>query len=330
VVRQETVGYHLRVRSPARPESATAFAPASVANVVVGFDVLGFAFGAVGDRVTVTRTAEAGLVRVVAVDGVVPDLPTDARRNTASVALLALVDAVHPRCGFDVAVHKGIPLGSGMGGSAASAVGAVVAANALLDESLPRESLLGYALAGEQAASGAPHADNAAPCLFGGLVAVVAGDVPRVVPIPVPARVLCVLVHPHLTIETRAARAVLRREIPLGEHVRQSARLAGFLAGCFHDDLELIARSMEDLVVEPQRAGLIPGFAEAKAAALGAGALGFGIAGSGPSVFAWVPSASVAADVVLGVRAALERQGLGVDSWTGPIEPRGAALVADR
>lgn len=307
--------------------TTTAFAPATVANVSVGFDLLGFACGGVGDSITVTRTDRAGEVLVEAIDGVVTDLPRDPRRNTASVALLAMLEDLRPDCGFRVSVRKGIPLGSGMGGSAASAVGAVVAANRLLDEPLAREDLLVYALAGEQAASGAPHADNAAPCLFGGLTAVVSTRPLCVVPIPVPPAVRCVLVHPHLTIETRRAREVLRREIPLGEHTAQSMRLAGFLSGCFTGDLERIGASLEDLIVEPQRSRLIPGFDDAKAAAHEGGALGLGIAGSGPSVFAWVVSEDAARRVELGVRRAFAAHGLTTDAWVSPIRAAGAECV---
>lgn len=306
---------------------ATAFAPATVANVCVGFDVLGFALAGIGDRATVTRTDEERVVTVESITGVVTELPTEARRNTASVAIHALLEQRKPRCGFRVTLHKGIPLGSGMGGSAASAVAAVVAANRLLDEPLPKTELLGFAAAGEQAASGAPHADNAAPCLHGGLTAVVATDPLRAVSIPVPDAMQCVLVHPHMTIETRQARAVLRTEITLGEHTRQSMRLCGFVAGCFSGDLALIASSMDDLLVEPQRSRLIPGFAEAKAAAREAGAVGFGIAGSGPSVFAWVDSAQRGAAVESAVREAFARQGLQTDSWVAPIHREGAACI---
>ena len=306
--------------------AVTGFAPATVANVGVGFDVLGFALEGIGDRVTVSA-AEDGVV-VEAVTGVVTDLPTDPQRNTASVALLALLRDLQPGHGFRVRIDKGIPLGSGMGGSAASAVGAVVAANALLARPLAREKLLKYALLGEQAASGAPHADNAAPCLFGGLTAVVSADPPEVVPIPLPDALLCVLVHPRMRIDTREARAVLRPEIALSEHVRQSMRLSGFLAGCFRGDLGLIGRSMDDCIVEPQRSKLIPGFDEAKAVARAGGALGFGIAGSGPSVFAWAASQTVARVVQQGVVGAFERHGLAVDSWIAPIDDQGARAVS--
>jgi len=309
-------------------DSVTVFAPATVANVGVGFDVLGFALDGIGDRVTVRRTDGPAEVEVESIRGVVSDLPTDPRRNTASVALLALLDDVAPSHGFCVAVDKGIPLGSGMGGSAASAVGAVAAANRLLDRPLPMQRLLIHAAAGERAASGAPHADNVAPCLYGGMTAVVSPEPLEVVPIPVPEDLLCVLVHPHLRIETRDARSALRDQIGLAEHVAQSMKLSGFLAGCFRGDAGLAGRSTVDLIVEPQRARLIPGFFEAKAAALDNGALGFAIAGSGPSVFAWVTSEAAGRAIELEIRSVFERQGLGSDGWVCPIQRRGAEPVS--
>jgi homoserine kinase len=309
--------------------AATAFAPATVANVAVGFDVLGFAFDGPGDRVAVTRDDSSTGVTVERIGGVVPDLPLDPRRNTASVALLSLVAGEALPHGFKLSIEKGIPLGSGMGGSAASAVAAVVAANALLDRPLETRALLPHCLAGEEAASGAPHADNAAPCLFGGLTAVVATDPPEVVSVPVPAGVSCVLVRPHLRIDTRDARQVLPQSVPLADHVKQTMKLSGFLAGCFRGDADLVRRSMADLLVEPVRSRLIPGYAEARKSALGAGALGFGIAGSGPSVFAWVDSPDVARRVEAGVRDAFTARGIAVDAWSGAVRARGAAVVED-
>jgi homoserine kinase len=292
----------------------------------VGFDVLGFAFGAVGDRVTVRRGPREGGVVVDAITGVVPDLPRDPARNTASVAIRSIVEARRPDHGFRVSIEKGIPLGSGMGGSAASAVAAVVAAGRLLDSPMGLAEMLHHALAGEAAASGAPHADNAAPCLHGGLTAVVSGDLPEVVSIPVPEGWLAVLVHPHLTIETRRARSVLPADLPLSRHVEQSMRLAGFLVGCFRADAELVSRSMVDLVAEPSRSALIPGFEDVKRAAREGGAFGFGIAGSGPSVFAWVQTAEAAERVEAAMCAAFERHGLPADGFRGPISRSGAVL----
>jgi homoserine kinase len=311
---------------------ATAFAPATVSNVAVGFDILGFAVEAAGDEVTVTIT-EGDSVRVVEVLDATGTLapgaiPLDPAQNTATVGLIKLLEDARPGFGFDVSVRKGIALGSGMGGSAASAVAALVAANSLLAEPLPKESLLAYALAAERVACGASHPDNAAPSLFGGLTLIVSTDPLRRVRLPVPRGLLAVLVHPHVRVDTRDSRAILRPTVPLADHVRQSARLAGLVAACFTDDVELMKSCLEDVLIEPQRAALIPGFARVKAGALEAGALGASISGSGPSVFALVDDDETAARVREVMVGAFKSSGVGaVDSWVSPVSEKGARVI---
>jgi homoserine kinase len=307
--------------------SATAFAPATVGNAAVGFDILGFALEGVGDRVTVERTA-GPTVSIESVSGVAGcgTIPLDPARNTATVGLLEMVRELRLRSGFRVRIEKGIPLGSGMGGSAASAVGGVVAANALLEERLPDDQLLRYALLGEQAASGSAHADNAAPCLYGGLVLDLGSG--GVVRLPVPPGIRCVLVHPHLKLETREMRGVLRPEVPLEAFVRQGALLAGFISGCYEGDLARIGRCLADVVIEPQRERFIPGFLDAKRAALEAGALGFSISGSGPSVFAWAAGEEPARDIQTAIRRELRRHRVESDAWISPIRATGAQVVS--
>lgn len=311
-------------------DRAAAFAPATVANVCAGFDVLGFALDGPGDRVDlrIEREGHRPGVVIERVEGVVTDLPTDPARNTAAVALAALLEAtgLHWRC--RVSLHKGIPLGSGMGGSAASAVAAVVAANALLDPPLAPEVLLRFAAAGEAAASGTAHADNIAPSLLGGVTVLVGASPPRAIALPLPQGVICVLIHPRIRIDTREARAALPRQIPLGLHVEQSMRLAGFLAGCFRGDLGLLGDSMFDGIAEPVRAARIPGFAAARDVARDAGAFAFGIAGSGPSVFAWTADATAAPAIDGAVRAVFGRHGIDCDSWIAPLGAVGARPVA--
>ena len=311
--------------------SATAFAPATVANVAVGFDVLGFAVEAVGDRVKVTTTEQPSItLREVTDAGGAhfgPEIPLDPARNTATVGLIALLDEQRPGFGFEVSVSKGIALGSGMGGSAASAVASLVAANSLLARPLDTEALLPYALLGEQAASGAIHPDNVTPCLLGGLTLITSLSPFRCVRLPVPREILTVLVHPHVRVDTRGARKLLRPEVPLADFVRQTAAIAGFVAGCYTGDLELIRESIRDHVVEPQRAALIPAFAEVKAAAKEAGALGASISGSGPTVFAWATSPEMAERVRHSMlRAFREHGGTEVDSWVSPVSELGARV----
>ncbi len=310
-----------------RRDRATAFAPASVGNVAVGFDILGHSVAALGDRVTATRRNEPG-VSIRSIRGVVLDLPLVAERNTAGMAALALARALGLEYGFDLDVLKGIPLGSGLGGSAASAVAAVVATAALVDEPLDRTQLLRFAMQGEKVASGSVHADNIAPSLYGGLVLTVGIDDPHVKQIPVPATVRCVLVHPHMVLATREARAILKPTVPLSDVIWQQANLAGFLAGCYTGDLPLIRESLLDVVIEPQRQVLIPGFAEVKRSALEAGALGCSISGAGPTVFAWTEVAAAEA-VREGMVAAFRRHGLESDSWVSGLDPQGARVVED-
>lgn len=304
---------------------ATAFAPASVGNVAIGFDILGFAVDALGDRVTVSCSSTPG-VRIASITGVADDLPLEAERNTAGRALLALTEAAMPPFGLEVHIDKGIPLGSGLGGSAASAVAAVVAANALLDTPLSSTVLLTCAMHGEAVASGSLHADNVAPSLFGGLVLTVGIDQPQVKRLPVPAGTRAVIVHPRVFLSTKEARAILRREVPLSDFVRQTANLAGFIAGCYTGDLDLIRGCLRDVVIEPQRRHLIPGFGDVRAAALSAGALGCSISGAGPTMFAWAMdiTAQAVREAMVGEFA---RHDVAVDHWVVDPGAAGARLV---
>jgi homoserine kinase len=297
-----------------------------VGNVAIGFDILGFAIEALGDRVTVSATQNPE-VEICAVRGIAGELPHAARDNTAGRALLALAEAVRPSFGFRVEIDKGIPLGSGLGGSAASAVAAVVAANALLPQPLERLELLKFAMAGEAVASGARHVDNIAPSLFGGLVLTVGIDQPRIKQIPVPAQVRAVVVHPHMFLATSRARAILKGTVELSDFVWQTAHLAGFISGCYTEDLDMIRASFEDVVIEPQRAALIPGFADVRQAAMAAGALGCSISGAGPSMFAWCLEAQAPA-VSGAMRGAFTRYGLASDEWTVELRSAGARLVS--
>lgn len=304
---------------------ATAFAPASVGNVGVGFDVLGHALEGAGDRATVVRTG-SGKVVVAAIRGVVTALPLEAERNTAGRALLSLLAHAPRGTGFELELDKGIALGSGMGGSASSAVAALVAANATLDAPVSNDVLYECALDGEAAASGGRHGDNVAPILLGGLVVAPAQGSP--VPVPVPRDLHCALAHPHFVLETRRARAALAGTYDLHDFVAQSEGLALVLAGCFRGDLDLIRRGLRDVLVEPRRAPLIPGFAAVKAAALDAGALGSSISGAGPSVFAWCAGRGIAERAARAMQAAFRVAGLESDALVSPVAAPGARVEA--
>lgn len=304
----------------------TVFAPASMGNVAVGYDILGAAVDGLGDRVTVRRLPESE-VRVGSITGRVTDLPTHPPDNTATAALLDLKEVRGLDFGFEVSIDKGIPLGSGLGGSAASAVGAVVAAAHLLPETPSREALLPHALAGEAVASGALHPDNVAPCLHGGLVLTREMDPPDVIPVPVPTGVQCVLVRPDRVLPTREARACLPETLPLADSVRQTAHFGAFVAGCYRDDLALVGRSLRDLIVEPHRAQLVPGFADVQAAAMEAGALGCSLSGAGPTLFAWCDGEDEAHAVHDAMIEAFTRHNVPTEAWISTIPETGARVV---
>ena len=305
-------------------QTAIAFAPATVGNVGIGFDILGHTFPAIGDRVRATRSARPG-VRITAVTGVAGELPREAARNTAGMAAMSLAQSLALPFGIELEIDKGIPLGSGLGGSAASAVAAVVAVNELLDQPVSQIELLTHAVEGEAVASGSRHADNIAPSLFGGLVLTVGIDEPRVKQIPVPPEIRCVLVHPRIFLATRAARAILNDTVSLSDVVWQTANLAGFLAGCYTNDFALIRAAFEDVLIEPQRARLIPGFAAVKRSALQQGAIGCSISGAGPSVFAWCEQSKAKA-ICDAMVLAFKHEGLDCDQWIAAIGTSGARV----
>ncbi|PEN13670.1 homoserine kinase [Longibacter salinarum] len=304
---------------------ATAYAPSSVGNVAVGYDVLGCIADVAGDRVTVRRLDEP-VVRLGSVSGLVTDLPSDPEENTATAGLLKMITDLNLDYGFEVCLEKGIPLGSGMGGSAASAVGAAVAANAVLDDPMPLDSVFRYALVGEAVASGAVHPDNVAPSLYGGVVLTRSVDPPDVISVPVPEELRCVLVHPDRSIATRDARARLPNALKYADIVRQTAHIGAFIAGCYKGDIDLIGRSLRDFIVEPYRAALIPGFADLQRGAMDAGALGCSLAGAGPSCFAWT-RAEDAAEVQTAMQSVFSRQDIPADAWITRLDAPGARIV---
>lgn len=313
---------------PAHPRTtATACAPASVGNIGVGFDLLGYSIESPGD-VALVRRIDAPEVRIVEIRGDAPgasDLPRDAAANTAGRALIALREALSLPFGFEVELEKGIPLGSGLGGSAASCVAALVAANALLDTPLSREALYPFALQGESVASGSLHGDNVAPMLLGGVVMATAT---RMIPLPVPDWLYSVVVHPDQVLETRRARAALAEPYPLSAFVTQSAHLALFLTGLTRGDAELIRAGLRDVLVEPRRAPLIPGFADAQHAAIAHGALGSSISGAGPSVFAWFDSRDAAERGGTAMHAAFAAAGFDARAYVSPVAGPRAEVLA--
>lgn len=308
------------------PIEARAFAPASVGNIGVGFDILGHVIDGPGDHATVRRIDEPK-VRISAVHGSGPgiaDIPLEAARNTAGQALLSLHEALDLPFGFELTLEKGIPLGSGLGGSASSVVAALVAANALLDAPLSRDALYPFALDGESISSGSRHGDNVAPMLLGGVVLCTGS---RMVSLSTPDWLHAVVLHPDQVLETRRSRAVLAEPYPLPQVVHHCEHLALFLTGLQRGDRQLIAEGLRDILVEPRRASLIPGFDAVKQAALDAGALGASISGGGPSVFAWFDSRSTAEAALPTMRGAFGAAGIRAQAWVSPVDTAGTRLA---
>jgi homoserine kinase len=307
-------------------DRSRASAPASIGNVGVGFDVLGQAFDAARDSVTAVREAKPG-VRLGEVTGLVSGLPDTPARNTALAAARALLDAAEAPFGVRLSIDKGVPLSAGMGGSAASAVAAAVAVNALLEAPLPLADLLAFALEGERVSSDPPPWDNVVASLLGGLVLVARERPGGVHRLPVPKGVVAVLLHPPVAIETSAARRLLKPRVPMRVAVEHSRRMAAFVAGCASGDIDLLRAGLDDLLVEPQRTPLLPALPEVKQAALAAGALGCSFSGSGPSVFAWA-LAHEAGRVERAMSAAFREAGLEATAYRAPVDSAGARLEA--
>lgn len=305
-----------------------AFAPATVSNVACGFDVLGFALDAPGDVVIADVGTTPG-VEIAAIEGDGGRLSRDPARNTAGVAAHALLTRLEASRAIRLTIHKGLPLASGVGSSGASAVAAVVAVNELLGRPAPLEVLLECAMAGEAAGCGSAHPDNVAPALYGGFVLVRTPSPPDVIRLPVPDGLACAVLHPHLEVETAAARTLLGDRIALRAAVRQWANVGGLVAGLFLNDLPLIARTLEDHVAEPLRAPLVPGFAAVKQAAAQAGALGCSLSGSGPSIFALCATVERAELVGQAMRQAYgAAAGVASDLWISAVGRQGARLIA--
>jgi len=307
-----------------RKPSATASAPASIGNVGVGFDILGLAFDAVRDRVEAVREPARG-VRLGAVRGLVRSLPDTPETNTALAAAQALLATAGADFGVRLSIEKNVPLSAGMGGSAASAVAAAAAVNALLPEPLATAELLPFALAGERVSCDPPPWDNVVAALFGGLVLVARERPAKVHRLPVPAGIVSLLFHPPAQTETRAARGLLKAEVPMRTAVEHSRRLAAFVAGCAAGDPALIRAGLEDILVEPQRAHLLPALAAVKATALSVGALGCSFSGSGPSVFAWALAADADA-VAAAMAAAFRSEGLEATAYRASVDSAGVRL----
>ncbi|MGF1533125.1 MAG: homoserine kinase [Bernardetiaceae bacterium] len=306
--------------------SLRVFAPATVANVACGFDILGFALEQPGDELTMYYHGDQSGIRIENHSDIA-DMPLDPTRNTLGVSLQAFCDALGHSGGFEIHLTRKVRPGSGIGSSSASAAASVFAANELLGRPYDRHQLVAFAMEGERAACGTAHADNVAPALMGGFVLVRSYKPLEVVALDYPEELYCAVVHPQIELKTADARRVLRRDIPLRSAVVQWGNIAGLVAGLYKKDYGLIGRSLEDVVVEPMRSVLIPGYAQAKAAAMEAGALGASISGSGPSLFALTASRSVAEAVSVAVEAAFAALDIPSIGYVSSINGTGARVL---
>jgi len=304
-------------------DSVHVFAPATVANMICGFDVLGFAIDEPGDEVCMHRVDQPG-VRLVNVTGDDGRLPREPEKNTVSACVQTFLRYINRTdVGLEIELHKHMPIGSGLGSSAASTVAGLFAVNTLLGNPLSRKELLPFAVQGEALACGHGHADNVAPALLGGITLIRGYDPLDVVALPAPPALHASVVFPHVDVPTRDARQMIRTKVALKDAVVQWGNIAGLVAGLFTADYELIGRSMHDVLIEPTRAILIPEFYEMRRLAMGAGALTFGISGSGPSVFAFTQSRDQAATITRLIQAHLDEKGIESNGYVSGINAGG-------
>ncbi|MEJ7830887.1 MAG: homoserine kinase [Segetibacter sp.] len=300
-------------------------APATVANLVCGFDVFGMALAEPYDVMWVSLSNEPG-IRFTHIDKY--NLPTQPEKNVAGVALMAMLENVPGHKGFDVVIDKQIKPGSGLGSSAASSAGIVVAANHLLNNIFSREDLVRFAMHGEKLASGVKHADNITPCIFGGITLVRSIFQLDIVPLTAPPMYVTV-VHPQIEVKTSDARQILRKEVQLKDAIKQWGNIAGLVAGLLKEDYGLISRSLEDVIIEPVRSMLIPGFDEVKRSCKEAGALGGGISGSGPSIFMLSKEEATARQVENVMKDVYTRLGIEFRTYVTTVNYKGVEIISE-
>ncbi len=304
-------------------KQVTVQCPATVANLVCGFDILGMALDKPYDLMEVRLLNEPGII-ITSRNGF--PLPADPAQNTAGAPLLAMLEELDQPIGFEVIIDKQIKPGSGVGSSAASAAGSVVAANHLLGNKFSKEDLVRFALFGEKVASGVKHADNVAPCIYGGITLIRSIFPLDIISIPAPALHVTV-VHPQIEVRTSDARQILRKQVLLKDAIRQWGNIAGLVAGFMKQDYDLIGRSLEDVIIEPVRSMLIPGFDEVKEKCKAAGALGGGISGSGPSIFMLSKSFDTAVELEKIMKDVYTRIGLDHHTYVTTINQQGVKVI---
>ena len=307
-------------------KSIKVFAPATVANVVCGFDILGFAVNEPGDELIMELTEKPG-VQIISIEGDEGKLPLDPQKNTVSASLISLLKQIgREDLGVNIHLKKKMPMGSGLGSSAASAVAGLFALNELLDRPLTKEQLLPFAMEGEALACGHGHADNVAPALFGGFTLIKSYEPLEVIALPVP-NLYCALLYPHVDVPTRDARQIIRSKVLLKDAVTQWGNIAGLISSLYTQDYDLLGRCMKDVIVEPVRSMLIPEFDKMKETAMENGALGFGISGSGPTVFSLYRSADDAQKVLVNLKQMLSSKGIESNIYLSEINKNGPIVL---
>ncbi len=302
------------------------FAPASVANVAVGYDMLGFAIDKPGDEIIARFSDKPGL-RITKITGAKGRLPYEIEQNTAGVAAQSLLEHLgETQRGIEIEIHKKMPFSSGLGSSAASAVGGAMAINELLRRPLTKRELLPFAIKGEQVASNAIHADNVAPSLLGGIVLIRSNAELDVHRLHVPQGLYAAVIYPHIEVPTKTARSILRKEVSMKKCIQQCGNLGGFIIGLYNSDIDLIKRSLNDVIIEEQRAQLIPGFYDVKAAVLKEGALGCSISGAGPSIFALCGNSLIAEKVGVAMQRVFSDKKIETTLYLSGINQEGAIL----
>ncbi len=307
-----------------KQKSVEVFCPATVANVSCGFDVLGMALENVGDRMVITENVRKG-INITKIVG--QDIPLEAHRNVAGVAALEMLSALDVTIGFNIEIYKNIKSGSGIGSSAASSTGAVFGINYLLGNPLSRKELIPFAIKGEELASGVAHADNVAPALLGGFTLVRSYTPLDVLKLHTPKALFVTVIHPQIEIKTADSRDILKNRIPLKAAIKQWGNLGGLISGLYTEDYDLIGRSLEDVIVEPIRSILIPSFETVKIKSIESGALGCGISGSGPSIFALSKGIETAKKVAQAMDITYKYLGIDYDIYISPINSKGVRVI---
>ncbi len=306
-------------------KSLKIFAPATVANLSCGFDVLGCCLDTVGDEMVVSLTSEPG-VTITKIEGA--DLPMETHKNVAGVAVEALLKSYNEAIGVNIEIYKNIKAGSGIGSSAASSAGAVWAVNHLLNNPFTKHQLVAFAMEGEKLASGNAHADNVAPALLGGFTLVRSYNPLDVIKLNTPKDLMMTVIHPQIEVKTSDSRSVIKHNVSLKKAIQQWGNVGGLVAGLFTEDYQLIGRSLEDVIIEPLRSILIPEFEAVKEAAISKGALGCGISGSGPSIFALSKGEETANIVANTIREVYNKTGLEFDIHVSKINNEGIKILS--